>query len=72
MLLCNLALDFSAPGSGISLVSFLICVSKFWINVSIGAGLAIIVAASAPIVAWFYGDERLVAITAALACCWVT
>jgi PST family polysaccharide transporter len=39
----------------------------FWVNVGVSAALAIAAAASAPAVAWFYGDERLVNITLALA-----
>ena len=39
----------------------------FWINVTVSAALSLIVAALAPIVAWFYRDPRLVAVTLALA-----
>jgi O-antigen/teichoic acid export membrane protein len=35
----------------------------FWINVAIGLGLALITVALAPVLAWFYHDHRLVAIT---------
>lgn len=31
----------------------------FWINVAVGVGLAAILAAASPVIAWFYGDERL-------------
>ena len=39
----------------------------FWINVAVSAALSLIVAALAPVVAWFYRDPRLVAVTLALA-----
>jgi O-antigen/teichoic acid export membrane protein len=39
----------------------------FWINVAVSATLSLIVAALAPVVAWFYRDPRLVAVTLALA-----
>jgi len=35
----------------------------FWINSAIGLGLMLITAALAPILAWFYHDPRLIAIT---------
>ena len=38
----------------------------FWVNVGVSAVLAIAAAASAPLVAWFYGDPRLTGITVAL------
>jgi len=38
----------------------------FWVNVGVSALLAVAAAASAPGIAWFYGDERLVEITVAL------
>jgi PST family polysaccharide transporter len=38
----------------------------FWVNVGVSAVLAVIAGASAPGIAWFYGDERLVEITMAL------
>ena len=38
----------------------------FWINTGLGTLLMLIVAASSPAIAWFYGDHRLVAITLAL------
>ncbi len=38
----------------------------FWINLAIGALLATIVSSSAPLVAWFYGEDELVDITIAL------
>lgn len=39
----------------------------FWVNAAAGAVLAAIVAALAPVIAWFYGEPRLSAITVALA-----
>ena len=39
----------------------------FWINLLIGSGLALVTAAAAPLLAAFYGDQRLIAITLALA-----
>lgn len=36
----------------------------FWINAAIGISLVIFLALCAPLVAWFYGDPRLVGITA--------
>lgn len=39
----------------------------FWINAAIGATLAVLTAALAPAVAWFYGEPRLTFITLALA-----
>ncbi len=38
----------------------------FWINVAVSALLSVLVAAAAPLVAWLYGDDRLIAITIAL------
>lgn len=38
----------------------------FWVNVGVSAFLAVIAAASAPGIAWFYGDSRLVEITIVL------
>ncbi len=38
----------------------------FWINVALGLLLAVIIVALAPAIAWFYGDARLTAVTAAL------
>lgn len=38
----------------------------FWINIVVSAGLSLIVAALAPVLAWFYRDPRLVGITLAL------
>jgi O-antigen/teichoic acid export membrane protein len=35
----------------------------FWINLAIGLGLTLITAALAPILAWFYHEPRLIAIT---------
>ena len=35
----------------------------FWVNVALGLAAALITALVAPLVAWFYGQERLVAIT---------
>ena len=39
----------------------------FWVNVVISFGLALLMAMSAPLVAWFYGEPRLAPITACLA-----
>ncbi|WP_437192724.1 lipopolysaccharide biosynthesis protein [Planctomicrobium sp. SH527] len=41
--------------------------SLFWINVLIGLCLAAIVASLAPVVAWFFGEPRLVGLTFAIA-----
>jgi len=41
--------------------------SLFWINVSVGGVLALAFLAVSPAVSWFYGDGRLMAVTAALA-----
>lgn len=38
----------------------------FWVNVGIGLLLTVLTAGSAPLVAWFYGEPRLVWITVAL------
>jgi O-antigen/teichoic acid export membrane protein len=35
----------------------------FWINVALSGGVSLVLAASSPLVAWFYGEPRLVAIT---------
>jgi O-antigen/teichoic acid export membrane protein len=43
----------------------------FWINLAVGAGLALVAAVCAPFLAIFYGEERLVSITLALACSFV-
>lgn len=39
----------------------------FWISVTFGIILSVIVAAAAPIIAWFYGESDLIGITLALA-----
>ncbi len=39
----------------------------FWVNVGVSAALSLVVAALAPVIAWFYRDPRLVAVTLALA-----
>jgi O-antigen/teichoic acid export membrane protein len=39
----------------------------FWINVLVGVVLMLLVAASGPLLVWFYGEPRLLLITAALA-----
>jgi len=39
----------------------------FWINVAVGCGLALVLAAAAPLVAKFYGRPELLAITLAIA-----
>jgi len=39
----------------------------FWLNVAVSATVALLIIAAAPGVAWFYGDPRLVAVTAVLA-----
>src|SRR5215471_14084935 len=36
----------------------------FWINVGIGLGLTLLMASLGPVLAWFYGEPRLKAITA--------
>jgi len=38
----------------------------FWVNIAVSGFVSLLVAASAPLVAWFYRDPRLVAITLAL------
>lgn len=38
----------------------------FWINVIASAGIGLVVAAMAPLVAWFYGEPRLMWVTVAL------
>jgi O-antigen/teichoic acid export membrane protein len=38
----------------------------FWINMTLGIGLALITTSLAPAIAWFYGDPRLVWITIAI------
>lgn len=39
----------------------------FWVNAAVGLTLSLLVAALAPLLAWFYGEPRLVWITVALA-----
>jgi PST family polysaccharide transporter len=39
----------------------------FWVNLGVSGALSLVVAALAPVVAWFYRDPRLVAVTLALA-----
>ena len=38
----------------------------FWVNVGVGSLVTLVVAASAPVIAWFYREPRLVGITLAL------
>ena len=40
----------------------------FWLNIALGCVLAGLTAASAPLVAWFYGEPRLALMTVAVAC----
>ncbi len=39
----------------------------FWINVALSLGVMLVIAALAPVIAWFYGEPRLTWITLALA-----
>ena len=39
----------------------------FWINVAFGAAVMLLTAACSPLIAWFYGEPRLIRITLALA-----
>ncbi|MFL6336850.1 MAG: lipopolysaccharide biosynthesis protein [Pyrinomonadaceae bacterium] len=39
----------------------------FWVNLGLSGGIALGVAACSPLVAWFYGEPRLVAVTLGLA-----
>ncbi len=41
--------------------------AMFWVNVAVSMLIALLITALAPAVAWFYGEPRLTAITAALA-----
>lgn len=43
----------------------------FWINIVVGILLASVVAALAPVIAWFYHDPRLISITLASSVCFV-
>src|SRR5438094_6293052 len=38
----------------------------FWVNLTVGSAITLLVAASAPVVAWFYREPRLVGITLGL------
>jgi PST family polysaccharide transporter len=40
--------------------------NMFWLNVAMGATLTVVVAAAAPVVAWFYGKPELIPVTLAL------
>lgn len=51
----------SAPGLRIRQIN-----AFFWLNVSIAIALAVVAAASAPLIAWLYGEPRLVPVV--LAC----
>ena len=44
----------------------------FWITLAIGCGLALLVAACGPVIAWFYGEPRLTMITAVSAVTFIT
>ena len=39
----------------------------FWINLAVGLALALALAALSPVVGWYYGDRRVVLLTAAMA-----
>jgi PST family polysaccharide transporter len=39
----------------------------FWINVGVGAALTVMLAALSPLAGWYYGDERVTSLTAAMA-----
>jgi O-antigen/teichoic acid export membrane protein len=41
--------------------------SLFWINVSLSTGLMLLISALSPLIAWFYGEPRLTAITLVVA-----
>ncbi len=41
--------------------------SLFWINVAMGSALALVTAATAPFLAWFYNEPRLIAVTMVIA-----
>jgi O-antigen/teichoic acid export membrane protein len=43
----------------------------FWINVVLSFGVMSVTAALAPVIAWFYGEPRLIWITLALACAFI-
>jgi len=45
--------------------------SLFWINTAIGLGIALVIAASSPLIAGFYHDPRLSAIALAISSCFV-
>jgi PST family polysaccharide transporter len=67
----NFALMFSHLGLGTATIqredlTDAQLTNLFWINVGFGIFIAMVIAAMAPIVAWFYDDSRLTAVTAAL------
>ncbi|MHC4423538.1 MAG: lipopolysaccharide biosynthesis protein [Planctomycetota bacterium] len=43
----------------------------FWINTAIGFGLAALTATLAPVIAWFYGEPQLMAVTLVLAAAFI-
>jgi PST family polysaccharide transporter len=40
----------------------------FWINIALSAAIMVVTMLAAPLIAWFYGDPRLIGITLALSC----
>ncbi|GFE69613.1 lipopolysaccharide biosynthesis protein [Chroococcus sp. FPU101] len=43
----------------------------FWINLGVSIACTVVAIAFAPVIAWFYGETRLVSITLALALCFI-
>ena len=65
----DLVRDFGLTGAIIQAkkLSDRMWMSVMWLSVALGIGLMLIIAASAPLIAWLYDEERLIPLTLAIA-----
>ena len=65
----DLVRDFGLTGAIIQAkkLSDRMWMSVMWLSVALGVGLMLIIAASAPLIAWLYDEERLIPLTLAIA-----
>jgi O-antigen/teichoic acid export membrane protein len=65
----DLVRDFGLTGAIIQArtLSDRMWMSVMWLSVALGIGLMLVIAASAPLIAWLYGEEQLVLLTLAIA-----
>jgi O-antigen/teichoic acid export membrane protein len=65
----DLLRDFGLTGAIIQArtLSDRMWMSVMWLSVALGIGLMLVIAASAPLIAWLYGEQRLILLTLAIA-----